>query len=123
MTKNLELEAFRVVNEVSGGRAVNYFVRGTKPPLDCFGPTVVVEVNADAREALEILVKAARQARRKGFILDVKWTGKTNLTADEILRYLLRAMIEMEIPLFIDPDFDSVKAVREMRRGTKNEPI
>ena len=103
MTKNLELEAFRVVNQVSGGRATDYYVTSTAPPLDRFGPTVVVEVNADAREALEILVKAAREARGKGFILDVKWTGKTNLTADEALEYLLRAMIEMRIPLFIDP--------------------
>jgi len=115
MTKNLELEAFRIVNEVSGGRAVNYYVESTKPPLDCLGPTVTVEVDADAREALEIYVKAARQARGKGFILDVKWTGKTDVTADEAIRYFVRAWVEMELPLFIDPDFDSVKAVREAR--------
>ena len=115
------LEAYRIVNEVSGGRATDYYVESTAPPLDCFGPTVVVEVNADAREALEILVKAAREARGKGFILDVKWTGKTDVTADEAIRYLVRALVEMEIPLFIDPDFDSVKAVREMRRGDAPE--
>jgi hypothetical protein len=102
MTKNLELEAFRIVNEVSGGRATDYYVVSTAPPLDRFGPTVVVKVNADAREALEILVEAAKKARGKGFILQVDWTGKTDVTADEESRYLLLAMIEMGIPILED---------------------
>ena len=102
MTKNLELEAFRVVNQVSGGRATDYYVVSTAPPLDRFGPTVVVKVDADAREALEILVEAAKEARGKGFILQVDWTGKTDVTTDEESRYLMLAMIEMGIPILKD---------------------
>jgi hypothetical protein len=120
-TKNPGFEAYRIVNEISGGRATNFRMISTKPPLDRFGPRVVVEVDADAREALEIWVRAAREARGKGFILEVRGTREMNVNADELIEYAVRALVEMEIPLFIDPNFDSVEAVREARRRIRGE--
>jgi len=114
-------EAYRIVNEISGGRATNFRMISTKPPLDRFGPRVVVEVDADAREALEIWVRAAREVRGKGFILEVRGTREMNVSADELIEYAVRALVEMEIPLFIDPNFDSVEAVREARRRIRGE--
>jgi len=38
-----------------------------------------------------------------------------DVSADELIEYAVRALVEMEIPLFVDPDFDSVEAVREAR--------
>ena len=109
-------EAARLVEE-AGGNAASVEVKPTKPPLDRFGPRVVVEVDASAREALEIWVRAAREARGRGFILEVRWTRETNVSAEELVEYAVRALVEMEIPLFVDPDFDSVRAVREARKA------
>jgi hypothetical protein len=109
-------EATRLVRE-AGGNVINVEVEPTRPPLDGFGPRVVVKVDADAREALEAWMRAAREARGRGFILEVRWTRETNVSADELIRYAVRALVEMEIPLFIDPNFDSVRAVREARKA------
>ena len=110
-------EAYRIMNEVSGGRVVKVEMERLEPPLDGLGPLVTVTVDADAREALEMYVRAAREARGRGFILEVRWTRETNVSADELIRYAVRALVEMEIPLFIDPNFDSVRAVREARKA------
>ena len=112
--KGIMVEAAHMVR-AAGGKVVSAEVRPTKPPLDSFGPRVMVEVDADAREALEIWVRAAREARGRGFILEVRGTGKMDVSADELIEYAVRALVEMEIPLFVDPDFDSVEAVREAR--------
>jgi len=108
-------EAYRIMNEVSGGRVVKVEMERLEPPLDSLGPLVTVTVDADAREALEMYVRAAREVRGKGFVLEVRWTREMNVSAEELIRYAVRALVEMEIPLFIDPDFDSVKAVRGAR--------
>jgi hypothetical protein len=112
--EEIMIEAARLVRE-AGGKVVSVEARPTKPPLDRFGPRVVVEVDADAKEALEIWVRAAREARGRGFILEVRGTGKMDVSADELIEYAVRALVEMEMPLFVDPDFDSVEAVREAR--------
>ena len=112
--RDIMAEAARIVR-AAGGKVASVEVRPTKPPLDRFGPRVVVEVDAGAREALEIWVRAAREARGRGFILEVRGTGKMDVSADELIEYAVRALVEMEIPLFVDPDFDSVEAVREAR--------
>jgi len=91
-------EARRIMNEVSGGRVVKVEMEPTKPPLDRFGPLVTVTVDADAREALEMYVRAAREVRGKGFILDVAWTGKTDVSSEEFIRYCARADVRMGIP-------------------------
>ena len=91
-------EARRIMNEVSGGRVVKVEMEPTEPPLDRFGPLVTVTVDADAREALEMYVKAAREVRGKGFILDVAWTGKTDVSSEEFIRYVARAHARMDIP-------------------------
>ena len=108
-------EAYRIMNEVSGGRVVKVEMERLEPPLDSLGPLVTVTVDADAREALEIWMRAAREVRGKGFILEVRGAGKMDVSADELIEYAVRALVEMEIPLFVDPDFDSVEAVREAR--------
>jgi len=99
------LEAYRIMNEVSGGRVVDVKVEPTEPPLDRFGPIVTVTVDADAREALEMWVRAAREVRGKGFILDVAWTGKTDVSTEEFIEFSARAQVRMGIPpVILDDD-------------------
>ncbi|MFP3209813.1 MAG: hypothetical protein RXR82_09085 [Nitrososphaeria archaeon] len=92
------LEAYRIMNEVSGGRVVKVEMERLEPPLDSLGPLVTVTVDADAREALEMYVRAAREVRGKGFVLDVAWTGKTDVSPEEYIRYVARAHARMDIP-------------------------
>ncbi len=92
------LEAYRIMNEVSGGRVVKVEMERLEPPLDSLGPLVTVTVDADAREALEMYVRAAREVRGKGFVLDVAWTGRTDVSSEEYIRYVARAHARMDIP-------------------------
>jgi hypothetical protein len=92
------LEAYRIMNEVSGGRVVKVEMERLEPPLDSLGPLVTVTVDADAREALEMYVRAAREVRGKGFVLDVAWTGRTDVSPEEYIRYVARAHARMDIP-------------------------
>jgi hypothetical protein len=92
------LEAYRIMNEVSGGRVVKVEMERLEPPLDGLGPLVTVTVDADAREALEMYVRAAREVRGKGFVLDVAWTGRTDVSPEEYIRYVARAHAKMDIP-------------------------
>jgi hypothetical protein len=91
-------EARSIMNEVSGGRVVKVEMERLEPPLDGLGPLVTVTVDADAREALEMWVRAAREVRGKGFVLDVAWTGKTDVSPEEYIRYVARAHARMDIP-------------------------
>jgi len=111
----LELEAVSIIKEISGVRVFGAEIKRTKPPYDRFGPTIIVTVDGDASEALKILVKAARKVRGKGFMLKVRWTGRTDVSPEEFIEYYARAEEEMDIPPFVDPNFDSVKAVRMAR--------
>ncbi|MFP3317232.1 MAG: hypothetical protein RXN79_02390 [Candidatus Nanopusillus sp.] len=98
-------EAYRIMNEVSGRRVVDVKVEPTEPPLDRFGPIVTVTVDANAREALEMWVRAAREVRGKGFILDVAWTGKTDVSTEEFIEFSARAQVRMGIPpVILDDD-------------------
>jgi len=114
-TKDQLLEAVSIIKEISGVRVFGAEIERTKPPYDRFGPTIIVTVDGDASEALKIWVKAARKVRGKGFILKVRWTGRTDVSPEEFIEYYARAEEEMDIPPFVDPNFDSVKAVRMAR--------
>jgi hypothetical protein len=114
-TKDQLLEAVSIIKEISGVRVFGAEIKRTKPPYDRFGPTIIVTVDGDASEALKIWVKAARKVRGKGFILKVRWTGRTDVSPEEFIEYYARAEEEMDIPPFVDPNFDSVKAVRMSR--------
>ena len=96
-------------------RVLEAEIEHTEPPYDRFGPTIIVTVDGDASEVLKIWVKVARKVRGKGFILKVRWTGKTDVSPKEFIEYYARAEEEMGIPPFVDPNFDSVKAVRMAR--------
>jgi hypothetical protein len=109
--KDITIEAARIVR-AAGGNVVNVRVEPVGPPLDRFGPSVVVTVDADAREALEIWARAAGEARGKGFILSVAWTGKIDVSPEEAVGYLAQAQVRMGIPIFIDDTFDAVSALR-----------
>lgn len=103
-TVDPRLEAYRIMNEVSGRRVVNVEMEPAEPPLDRFGPLVTVTVDSDAKEALEMYVKAAQEVYGKGFILDVAWTGKTDVSTEEFIRYVARAHSRMGIPPVILDD-------------------
>ena len=114
-TKDQLLEAVSIIKEISGVRVFGAEIERTKPPYDRFGPTIIVTVDGDASEALKIWVKAARKVRGKGYILKVRWTGRTDVSPEEFIEYYARAEEEMDIPPFVDPNFDAVKAVRMAR--------
>ena len=123
MVKELTIEAARIVR-AAGGNVVNVKVESTNPPVDRLGPLVTVMVDSDAKEALEVWVKAAEEVRGKGFILDVTFTGKKDLSDEEIVEYIARADVRMGIPIFIDDTFDAVSAVRggaHMRPNAESE--
>jgi len=104
-TVDPRLEAYRIINEVSGRRVVNVEMEPAEPPLDRFGPLVTVTVDADAKEALEMYVRAAQEVYGKGYILDVAWTGKTDVSTEEFIRYVARAHSRMGIPpVILDDD-------------------
>jgi len=104
-TVDPRFEAYRIMNEVSGRRVVNVKMEPAEPPLDRLEPLVTVTVDADAREALEMYVKAAQEVCGKGFILDVAWTGKTDVSTEEFIRYVARAHTRMGIPpVILDVD-------------------
>jgi len=106
-------EAIRIVREVSGRKVLKAEVKPTGPPFDLFGPMVTVWLDADAREALEVWIKAARRVRGRGFILEVQYAGRTNVTTQELIAYVSYASTEMGIPFFIGRALDPMKAVRE----------
>jgi len=108
-------EAVNIIKEIPEVRVLEAKIKHTEPPYDRFGPTIIVTVDGDASKVLKIWVKAARKVRGKGFILEFRWTGKTDVSPKEFIEYYARAEEEMGIPLFIDPNFDSVKAVRMAR--------
>jgi len=114
-TNDQSLEAVSIIKEIPGVRVLEAKIERTEPPYDRFGPTIIVTVDGDASEALKIWVKAARKVRGKGFILKVMWTGSTDVSPKEFIEYYARAEEEMDIPPFVDPNFDSVKAVRMAR--------
>ena len=104
-TVDPRFEAYRIMNEVSGRRVVNVEMEPAEPPLDRFGPLVTVTVDADAKEALEMYVRAAQEVYGKGYILDVAWTGKTDVSTEEFIRYVARAHSRMGIPpVILDDD-------------------
>jgi hypothetical protein len=104
-TVDPRFEAYRIMNEVSGRRVVNVEMEPAEPPLDRFGPLVTVTVDADAKEALEMYVRAAQEVYGKGFILDVAWTRKTDVSTKEFIRYVARAHSRMGIPpVILDDD-------------------
>jgi len=86
---------------------------------ETWGPVVEATLNLDAREALEVWLKA-EDAINKKFHLVVKWTGKNNLTEDELVEYLAEIGAKAG-PLRAKSGFDAVKLVREIRGDDDDE--
>ena len=82
---------------------------------ETWGPVVEVTLNLDAREAMRVWLKA-EDAINKKFHLVVKWTGKNNLTEDELIQYLVE-VAEKAGPMKAKPGFDAVKLIDEIRGG------
>jgi len=120
IVKELADEAARLVRE-AGGCVVDVKVEPTEPAFDLLGPLVTVTVDADAKRALEIWAEAARGVRGKGFILDVAWTGKTDVSTEEFIEYAARADVRMGIPILVDDTFDAVRVVRRVRGDYDDE--
>jgi len=82
---------------------------------ETWGPVVEATLNLNAREALEVWLKA-EDAINKKFHLVVKWTGKNNLTEDELTQYLAEIGAKAG-PMKAKPGFDAVKLIDEIRGG------
>ena len=82
---------------------------------ETWGPVVEATLNLDAREALEVWLKAEDAIQRK-FHLVVKWTGENDLTQDELVGYLTEIGAKAG-PMKAKPGFDAVKLIDEIRGG------
>ena len=82
---------------------------------ETWGPVVEATLNLNAREALEVWLKA-EDAINKKFHLVVKWTGKNDLTEDELIQYMAEIGAKAG-PMKAKPGFDAVKLIDEIRGG------
>ena len=83
---------------------------------ETWGPVVEATLNLNAREALETWLKAEDVVNKK-FHLVVKWTGKNDLTEDELVGYLVEIAAKAGTPIKAKRGFDAVKLVDEIRGG------
>jgi len=80
---------------------------------ETWGPVVEATLNLNERDALEVWLKA-EDAINKKFHLVVKWTGKNDLTEDELIQYLAEIGAKAG-PMKAKPGLDAVKLVDEIR--------
>jgi len=104
-----------LLQSLSGGRLFAITSRFD----ETWGPVVEATLNLDAREALEVWLKAEDSINKK-FHLVVKWTGENDLTEDELIQYLVEIGAKAE-PMKAKPGFDAVKLVREIRGDDDDE--
>jgi len=77
------------------------------------GIYVTLKVNADARRALELWLRLLEVPWSIKIPLFVEWTGRTDVSPEELGRYLGRALAKMGVfPSTVEP-IDAVKMVRE----------
>jgi hypothetical protein len=78
-----------------------------------WGYVYIVEVNLNARRALELNLKL--QEMLPGIPVVVEWTGETDVSESELEDYLLEIMARGGFRPRAPPGFDAVEAVREAR--------
>lgn len=78
-----------------------------------WGYVYEVTVDASAKRALELNLKL--QERLPGVPVVVRWTGETDVTKEELVNYLVEAVVKGGFRARAPPGFDAVKAVREIR--------
>lgn len=79
-----------------------------------YGEIVQVEVELNAKEALDLWLNLLDEVEH-GDILTVKWTGKMDVTEDELVKYIVEIMMSSGVGPRALPGFDVVEAVREGR--------
>jgi hypothetical protein len=78
-----------------------------------FGSILVVEVDANARRALNLWLNLAKMLR--GVHVVVEWTGETDVSEDELADYLVRIAVAGGYMPIALPGFNAVETVREGR--------
>jgi len=77
------------------------------------GVYATLKVNADARQALELWLRLLDIPWSIKIPLFVEWTGRTDVSPEELGRYLGRALAKMGVfPSTVEP-MDAVKMLRE----------
>jgi len=80
-----------------------------------FGNIIRVRLEQNAREAFESWLKLLDEIDTKdlGINIRVDWTGKDNLSDEELVDYMVEIMLKSGVGPKVSEEFDSVKAVRE----------
>jgi len=101
-----------LLQSLSGGHLDPASVR---PRFDeTWGLVVEASLNLNAGEAMRVWLKA-EDAINKEFHLVVRWTGKNDLTEDELVGYLVEIAAKTGTPIKGKPGFDATKLIEEMR--------
>jgi hypothetical protein len=111
---NITILLPRLAKEITGKDVVQEITTYNDPD---YGTVISLTVNLDAKEALELWLKLAKQIpyKRYGIIVGVKWLGENNITEEELINYIVKIMVESEIkPKALKP-LDIVKELREER--------
>jgi len=84
--------AIRVTIASIMGRDIVREVRVYVDP--CYGPTIGLVVDLDAKQAFELWQKLVEvfPYKRFGIVLGVKWTGENNVSEDELVDYIVKIM-------------------------------
>ena len=82
-----------------------------------YGKVISITVDLDAREALELWLKLARQFPYTihGIVIGVKWLGENNITENELIDYIVKIMVEGSYKAKAIKPFDIVRELREER--------
>jgi hypothetical protein len=82
-----------------------------------YGKVISITVDLDAREALELWLKLARQFPYTihGIVIGVKWLGKNNISENELIDYIVKIMVEGGYKAKALEPFDIVRELREER--------
>jgi hypothetical protein len=76
------------------------------------GLYIVVTVDSDASSVLERWLQVADKMRGLGPVI-LKWSGETNVTPEELGRYLGMIFAEMGVYLSMGSSFNAVELLRE----------
>ncbi|WP_449463055.1 hypothetical protein PQ610_02115 [Tardisphaera miroshnichenkoae] len=118
--RNMQRYAEILVNDLSGGRVLWTSFHWDQR----YGPVVEVTVDMDAKDALELWLRAEAlkrerlglQASKNGdFHLVIYWSGNNNVTDDELIDYLARISVEADSWPTSLPGSRSVDLVHETR--------
>jgi hypothetical protein len=82
-----------------------------------YGKVISITVDMNAKEALELWLKLARQFPYTihGVIIGVKWLGKNDISEDELIDYIVKIMVEGGYKAKTKEPFDAVRELREER--------